>query len=1133
MLKEKIFKRMINILLIIIVIFSNVNIYAEKNYAYGMEESLYITSQPVDNYCVVGETANFSVHAEGERVRYRWYYSKDNGITWKKCQYSGYSTNTLSFSVNTYQYNYLFRCEVKDKNGQVIISDEVMLKELEASIVKQPENCISKIGETAKFQVLAKGNGLKYRWYYSKDDGVTWNKCQYGGYSTDTLSFETKAYQYGYQFRCLVRNKQGYSAETETVDLQPQKIKILQQPVSEICGVSATASFSVKAEGYNIKYRWYYSKDNGATWKTCQYDGYRTDCLSFPVKRYQYGYRFRCVITDKLGNSFTTNEAELKPLEIIILNEDNFESIQDKNYNTVADSDSFLKNIQITNNDTVSVSYPLNYDTNESNVVLLRFTAYAENECGKIKVTVDGTEYEGNFVLPVEKTDYILPISGYTNLGNVNISLSTRKQNISVGNFELVDCGNVEIKDLKTGIFNLSENAKESIINESESFGANATDVVTDGKYLYSVNKGKLTVYSLEDVSNPEVVTTLDGLGNCRDIALCKDNKALAISARENGVYFVNISNPEKPVKISNIDTLGLATGIEVKDDYCFISSRNFGTEIYDISELAEPKYCSLVSANEEFYDCCVSDGYLYVSVWAQRKVRIYDLQDIYEPVQVSEVVLSGCGGGCQVSNGILYVATGYHSTDERSLVTSPGYGMGNGIDIFDVSDPENPTWLSGAKIDGKYYYSGFDHWRVTVSGGYAYLTSTYNGSYIFDISNPRRPVRKEKVTVYIDKTSANFVKINQGKYLFTYDTTQFSQGIMTHAAVGNGYVYYGTENTGIYAYPFAEAEYNETPDCELTGTTRKYKYTDVQIPGYAVEQYYYNGTIYSIAEKGNYYYCASGKAGIQVLDRDLNLISSYATKGAVKDVKIYGDYLYTAESDVGMGVYRISGNTVELIEHCTYKAYNTTFSYLSIFEDGNYIAIQAGWTRLVIMNISNKEKPYIEKTISTGTMYYRNLCTGLVSGKYVGAFDRSNITWYSTDSEGNYYQYKKLKNGINAEMNGTVAVGENALAIYNNGYVYYNPETVDQDTLNNLNVYKVPGAKFLKGKLAIDGNTLIATYGYAKQITLIDIADIDNPVLISQFYVEGNPDVAHVSEDCILVPMRHNGILKICKSSN
>lgn len=88
-------------------------------------------------------------------------------------------------------------------------------------IEKQPKNLTVKAGKKAAFTVKAKGEKLKYQWYYRTSPTAKWKKVTSKGKSA-TLTFKAKAKQNGWQYRCLVKNSAG-KVYTKTVKLKVKK----------------------------------------------------------------------------------------------------------------------------------------------------------------------------------------------------------------------------------------------------------------------------------------------------------------------------------------------------------------------------------------------------------------------------------------------------------------------------------------------------------------------------------------------------------------------------------------------------------------------------------------------------------------------------------------------------------------------------------------------------------------------------------------------------------------------------------------------------------------------------------------------------------------------------------------------
>lgn len=151
-----------------------------------------------------------------------------------------------------------------------------------------------------------------------------------------------------------------------------------------------------------------------------------------------------------------------------------------------------------------------------------------------------------------------------------------------------------------------------------------------------------------------------------------------------------------------------------------------------------------------------VNYGNCHCVSWATRDVEIYDITDVNTPQLLSDVEIDGRCGEATIENGLLYVASGFNAKDNSAEVGEFGYGTGNGLTIYDVSNPLKPILLSVVKCDGSLFASGYDDWSVRVKNGYAYFTSAYDGVYIYDVSDADNPIRVKHVTVPLYKGRKN-----------------------------------------------------------------------------------------------------------------------------------------------------------------------------------------------------------------------------------------------------------------------------------------------------------------------------------------------------------------------------------------
>ena len=123
------------------------------------------------------------------------------------------------------------------------------------TIVQQPKDVKVKSGSKAKFTVKAKEKNVTYQWF-SKAPKGDWTLMK--GETQNKLTVAASGANNGYQYRCLVKNREGGQAYSRaaklTVTLQPPVIKTQPKDLNVKSG--AKAKFSVKASGKNISYQW-------------------------------------------------------------------------------------------------------------------------------------------------------------------------------------------------------------------------------------------------------------------------------------------------------------------------------------------------------------------------------------------------------------------------------------------------------------------------------------------------------------------------------------------------------------------------------------------------------------------------------------------------------------------------------------------------------------------------------------------------------------------------------------------------------------------------------------------------------------------------------------------------------------
>ena len=264
---------------------------------------LSITGQPDNARVNVGETAVFSVEAQGPGLTYQWYYRTTPNDTWTAVSAASGKTSNYSLTTAARHNGYQYYCRVTSDTGEYMDSETVTLTVVTVPpvITAQPSNVTKTVGQTASFKVSATG-ATGYQWYYRTPSNGAWTAVSASSGKTATYTLTVAERHNGYQYRCKVTNSADsvYSdIVTLTVNSKPV---ITAQPSNVTVAEGNTATFKVSATGAT-SYQWYYSKDNGTTWTAVSAASGKTSTYSLTTAARHNGYRYYCKVTNSNGSA--------------------------------------------------------------------------------------------------------------------------------------------------------------------------------------------------------------------------------------------------------------------------------------------------------------------------------------------------------------------------------------------------------------------------------------------------------------------------------------------------------------------------------------------------------------------------------------------------------------------------------------------------------------------------------------------------------------------------------------------------------------------------------------------------------------------------------------------------------------
>ncbi len=296
----------------------------------------------------------------------------------------------------------------------------------------------------------------------------------------------------------------------------------------------------------------------------------------------------------------------------------------------------------------------------------------------------------------------------------------------------------------------------------------NSEDVDLDLSYfrnylLVAERFGGLVIYDVSNAASVSKVATFDiNPGNTATgpYLYVDSSEALNISAVAYplGVLLIDISDPTSPQMKANLTGLSQVfyspPVIKISGNYLYAGGFHNNSPalfIYDISNPSSPQRVALLEGvtTAGITDIEISGSTIYL-LTADGHIREVYADDITRPVKgVSTLVCNNCSGTDMSVYGN-YIYAGYTDT------------QGGNVSIVDFSDPVSPVVISRSLLsDGNYPVNG-----VSITGVLLAVSNGNKGVWIFDISDPRHPSKRDLITPSMAKTRAfapgrNLIKNN------------------------------------------------------------------------------------------------------------------------------------------------------------------------------------------------------------------------------------------------------------------------------------------------------------------------------------------------------------------------------------
>jgi hypothetical protein len=194
---------------------------------------------------------------------------------------------------------------------------------------------------------------------------------------------------------------------------------------------------------------------------------------------------------------------------------------------------------------------------------------------------------------------------------------------------------------------------------------------------------------------------------------LAIDGDILYVAGIDNGLFIVNVSDPDDPVILGSSTEI-MALDVYVDEGYAYVASGG-SFSIVDVSEPRNPVISSTVHGDERISITRVFDDTLYLGE-TNKGLMVYDVSDRGEPVYLNTV--SGTGGIFDIE------------VDGETMFLSC---HGNGVKVLDLTDRRHPRVIGSSNNGGEAY-------GVHVVNDFLLVADLQQGVEILDISSPGAP---------------------------------------------------------------------------------------------------------------------------------------------------------------------------------------------------------------------------------------------------------------------------------------------------------------------------------------------------------------------------------------------------------
>lgn len=285
-------------------------------------------------------------------------------------------------------------------------------------------------------------------------------------------------------------------------------------------------------------------------------------------------------------------------------------------------------------------------------------------------------------------------------------------------------------------IIDVSTPAEPRLLGEFDTPGK-AWSMEVRGNYAYVADdESGVLIFNIADASAPRLVGQYNPGGAAEEILL-RDGIAY-VAFYNDGLHIIDIKNPKQPRRIARLPLAGNARGLDRVGNTLYVAAWLAGVHVVDVRNPRAPRLRSSFDTRGATWGVKANGKQLYAMDWwggfvvldAGKPDRLRPLASYHQRGRTRAIA----------------------SRDNRAYVAQGD----NGLQVYDITNPLYPTWMTGVDIPG-------DARAVALDGDLA-LVATDTGLAVVDITNPYQA--RLRATLKLDRPALRIVAAGRRAYV-------------------------------------------------------------------------------------------------------------------------------------------------------------------------------------------------------------------------------------------------------------------------------------------------------------------------------------------------------------------------------